>query len=420
MDRLHYKEMIDNLNELLKSGETESKIIYLFGHCNATEELADALLERGYIPAAILDNNKAKHGKDYKGIGIVPPSEIMDEKTEDCLVCIVARAYAAMADQLKRSGYKGMIRKLVDYNSYADYSLSESTLLRMEMRVLHGEKKLEELNCRLERNCGGSSGYRKILCPFSALGDIYFMMSYLPYYLEKTGAENCFIGVVGDACAEVVKLFGSYPVAAFSQKDMDEMIQAALYTRDQQTFIPHQDRPYVVDLYKALYVKKIPLERIYCCGVFGLSADTKGYEPGNFAEYPDLQKIRKGRAVILSPYAKSVAALPDDLWKQIVEDYTLKGYQCFTNVSGEEKALAGTLPISPSIAEIRSVVERAGTFVGIRNGLCDVLRTAKADRTALYPDYNYCDTDWKAIDIYRIEGWKNIVITDGFDWKKNQ
>lgn len=417
MDKLHYKEMIHNLNELLKSGETENKSIYLFGHCNATEELADALLEIGYIPVAILDNNKAKHGKDYKGIRIVSPSEIMDEKTEDCLVCIVARAYVAMADQLKRSGYKGMIRKLVDYNSYADYSLSAPTLLRMEKRVRRGEEKLDALNHMLEKEYGRC---RKILCPFSALGDIYFMMSYLPHYLKKTGTESCFIGVVGDACAEVVKLFGSYSVAAFSQKDMDEMIQAALYTGDRQTFIPHQDRPYVVDLHKALYVKKIPLERIYCCGVFGLPADTEAYEPKNFEEYPDLQKIRKERAVIFSPYAKSVAALSDGLWQQIVEDYSLKGYQCFTNVTGDEEPLEGTMAISPAIAEIRSVVERAGTFVGIRSGLCDVLRTAKADKTALYPDYNYCDTGWKAIDMYRIGGWKNIVVTDGFEWKKNQ
>lgn len=415
MDKLHYKEMMHHLNELLMSGGIENKNIYLFGHCNATEELADALLERGYVPTAILDNNAAKHGKNYRGIEIIAPQRLSEVKTEECLVCIVARAYAAMTDQLRRSGYKGLIRKLVDYNSYADYSLSEVTLLRMEKRVMRGVKKLEALNRRLEEKY---AGYLKILCPFSALGDIYIMMSYLPCYLKKTGAAGCFIGVIGNACAEVVRLFGSYPVEVFSQQDMDEIIQAALYTNDRQTFIPHQDRPYVVDLYKALYVKKIPLERIYCCGVFGLPADTKACEPNVFLEYTDLSKIRKGGAVIFSPYAKSVAALPDEMWRQIARHYTEKGYQCFTNVAKEEKALEGTIPISPTIAQIKSVVEWAGTFVGIRSGLCDVLRTAKADKMALYPDYNYCDTSWKAIEMYRIEGWKNIVIKDGTEWLK--
>ena len=52
--------------------------------------------------------------------------------------------------------------------------------------------------------------------------------------------------------------------------------------------------------------------------------------------------------------------------------------------------------------KMRSVVERAGTFVGIRSGLCDIIRDAKAKKIAIYPDYNYCDTRWKAIDIYYI------------------
>jgi len=33
---------------------------------------------------------------------------------------------------------------------------------------------------------------------------------------------------------------------------------------------------------------------------------------------------------------------------------------------------------------------------------------------ALYPDYNYCDTKWKAIDMYAIEGWNNLVVGDEY------
>lgn len=243
------------------------------------------------------------------------------------------------------------------------------------------------------------------------------MMSYLPAFLTGRGMENCVIGVIGNACAKVVRLFGQYNVEVFSQKDMDETIQAALSAKDKLTFIAHQDRPYVVNLHKALYIKKIPLDQIYCCGVFGLPQGTAACIPTFFLDYADLKRIKKGRAVIFSPYAKSVTALPDELWEEIVLDYQSRGYQCFTNVAGDETALKGTEAISPSIAEMKSVVERAGTFVGIRSGLCDVLRTTEAEKIALYPDYQYCDTGWKAIDMYTIEGWKNIPVEDGFEWK---
>ena len=50
--------------------------------------------------------------------------------------------------------------------------------------------------------------------------------------------------------------------------------------------------------------------------------------------------------------------------------------------------------ICPDILEIQSLVELAGVFIGIRSGLCDVIREADCRKIALYPDYCYCDTKW--------------------------
>ena len=411
MDRPHYEEMVGNLNVLLEKDVIQNKKIYLFGHCNATEELVDLLTERGYRVAAILDNNTAKHGKGYRNIEIVPPKDILQEKAENTVVCIAARAYAAMKDQLKKIGYKGQIHRLIDYNSYAEYSLSEDTIAEKKCRVERGNVLLQALE-------GKYPGYFRILCPFSALGDIFIMMSYLPHFLKKRGIASCVIGVVGNACAQIVRMFGADSVEVFTQKDMDETIQAVLYTNDHNSFIAHQDRPYVVDLHRALYTKCIPLEQIYCCGVFGLPEDTVPCKPTELKPYSGTERIERGNAVLFSPYAKSVTALPDSLWKQIVDDYLQRGYQCFTNVVGDEQPLAGTQPISPKIAEIQPLVEYAGTFIGIRSGICDVLKYANCKKIALYPDYHYSDTHWKAIDMYEIEGWENIVVGEDFQWKR--
>lgn len=424
MDKQHYEEMVSSLTELEDEGGIQEKRIYLFGHCNATEELVDLLLQKGYRPVAILDNNQDKHGKDYKGIIIIKPDEILKDTGEKTIVCIVARAYVAMADQLKRLGYRGQIRKLVDYNSYADYSLSEETIARMMVRAERGKRILASV---IERY----PDYYKILCPFQALGDIYMMMSYLPYFLKKRDKKKCLICVVGNACGKVAKLYfnngnGSvntgagafeYAVEIFSQKDMDELIQAAIYTQDEESYIAHQDRPYVNNLFKALYIKKVPLEQIYCCGVFGLPKETEPIVPTDFTEYEDIVSIPKGNAVVLSPYAKSVTALPAGVWQDIVSYYKSLGKVCYTNVVGDEQPLEGTIAISPGINEMKSVVERAGCFVGIRSGMCDVLKTADASMTALFPDYNYCDTRWKSIDMYYIDGWRNIVVDKGFRWE---
>jgi hypothetical protein len=310
-------------------------------------------------------------------------------------------------------GFEGEIVKLVDYNTYADYSLSEETRGRKLRRVKKGEETLGELKVRYPHSY-------LIFCPFNALGDIYFCMSYLPAFLERKGVEKYTLCVPSEACACVGRLFGSDNVAVLPQKELDAAIQAVIYTQDEDCFIAHQDRPYVVNLHKALKLKKIPLEKVYCCGVYGLPVGTVPDKPKkDLPVYKDIDIIPVGRSVIFSPYAKSVTALDPKVWSEAVNYYTNAGYKCYTNVVGDEKPLDGTEAISPALLEMRSVVERAGTFVGIRSGLCDILREAKAKKIALYPDYNYCDTKWKAIDIYWIDQFDhNLLATEEIEWEK--
>jgi len=411
MNRSQMDELIHNLDNLINKHKLIDKQIFLFGHCHATEVLIDCMLERGFKPVAILDNNVLKHGKDYRGIIIVKPEEIIRDDLKRCVVCIVARAYAAMVMQLRELGYTGEICKLLDYNSFAEYSLEDETIRRKRQRVENGIRILRTYSEKYR-------GKFKIFCPFSALGDVYLTMSYLPNFFRERRIEACVIFVIGTASAEVVKLFGEYDVVSLCQKDVDEMVQAVLYTNDTKSFIAHQDRPYVINLHKALYIKCIPLDVIYRCGVFGLSVETKPCIPTCLGTYPQLERIRKGKAVIFSPYAKSVTALDKKLWEQIVTYYKNKGFQCFTNVIGDEKALPYTEPISPRISEIQSLVEHAGVFVGIRSGLCDVIKYANCKKIALYPDYNYSDTKWKAIDMYSLDGWENIEVKEKFRWER--
>lgn len=408
----YYKEMAENCEEMEQRGLLENKRIFLFGHCNATEELAELLNQKGHSIAAILDNSREKHGKVYHNIPVVPPDSILPEDGEKAVVCIAARFYEAMQAQLRRLGFTGEIRKMVDYNTYAEYSLSDETIERKWKRVEYGKSAVRELERKYP-------GYFRIFCPFSALGDLYFCMSYLPYFLRKRGRKDYIMCVAGSACAKVAELFDDCPVEVMGQKELDAMIQAELYMQDREAFIAHQDRPYVVNLSGALYRKKIPLEKIYCCGVFGLPQDTEPVVPARWNDYADLAAIEKDRAVILSPYAKSVTALPAKIWEDIILDYRKRGFQIFTNVAGDETPLPGTIAISPGISELKSVVERAGTFIGLRSGICDVLRTADCRKIALYPDYNYCDTQWKAIDMYAIDTFENIVVKDDFEWRKN-
>ncbi len=404
MDKQHYDEMLENLKSFISQGLCEADPVYLFGHCEATLTVADELIKLGIVPDAILDNSDNKQGIEYRDIKVCRPAEVVGSGNENSVVLIATRFYESMRAQLLELGYKGRILKVVDYNTYSEYSLSEDTISRKMNRVQKGREALDELRRKYPDTF-------IIFCPFAALGDIYFCMSYLPHFMEKRNIEKALVCVVGKGCLKTAGLFEipGVVVSSFGQKILDEMVQASLYYRDENTFIAHQDRPYVVRLHQALQIKCIPLEKIYCCGIFGLSPETAPIEATKWNEYPGLSEIEKGKTVVVSPYAKSVTALPDELWNKIVDHFKCKGYVVLTNVSGDEEPLTGTKGISPDINEMRSIVEAAGTFIGIRSGMCDVLRSADCRKIALFPDYNYGDTKWKSIDMYRLEGFENIV-----------
>ncbi len=406
------ERLIELRNNILRLRENlAGRRIFLFGHCHASEVLADELLDDVDPIAieAIFDNNEDKWGRSYRGIPIVKPYNAGD----DSIVLIVSRFYEAMARQLKELGYNGRIEKLLEYNSFAEYSLSKDTIRGKRLREKRGGETVNRIR-------GKYIDAYLVFCPLNALGDVYMAMAYLPAFLKMKGIDSgrvC-VCVPGRACAKVVKLFGDINVEVLPQLELEAAIQSVIYAEDRNAYIAHQDRPYVVKLHRALYLKKIPLETIYRVGVYGLHVAERPMEAWNWRDYPGLSGIRKGRAVIISPYAKSVTALPGDLWQGIVDDYRIRGYDLFTNVSGDEEPLPGTAPLSPDICEMKSVVERAGIFIGIRSGLCDVIRTTGCKKIALYPDYNYSDTRWKAIDIYSIEGFFNIVVPDGITWKE--
>lgn len=403
MDNLHYREMISNLERLNSEGKLDECYIYLFGHCNATEVLTDWLLEHGFHVIAILDNNKNKQGGAYKNIPIVPPQVVLKHNIESTLICIVSRACAVMEKQLYDMLYKGKIERLVDYNSFSEYCLSRKTI----------EKKIERLNCGIKVLEGIRKQYEGqfyIICPYPALGDVYYTMAYLPKFLKERGIEDYSIIVASDSCAAVAKMFAALRVEVLCQKDMDVLVQAALYTREKKIFIAHHDRLYTNLTIKALDLKLVSFEDLYRYGIFGLEKDVIREKPIVLKRYDNLEKIRKGKAVILSPNAKSVIEIPVAVWNKVIDYYKIREYQIYTNIVGEEKPLPGTLPLIATLSEMQSIIEWAGTFIGIRSGLCDVITTAVCRKIVLFPNSYYSNTRWKIADFFWLQGWENIIV----------
>jgi len=395
-------DFINSFDNWVKDGFFKGRAVFLFGHCNATEKMADYLLERDVNIKAILDNSTSKHGLMYRNIPVNKPMLVKNYDGYKSVVLIASRFYDEMASQLRQIGYSSEIVKVMEYDSFTEYSLTDETFDRMTKRVHRGLKTLEKVR-------GQYPLEHLVICPNTALGDVYWAMSFLPAYQKKNGIDDIVVIVAGDSCRQVVDMFGGYKIITLNSKEMDELVQAIINTREDNCIIAHHDRPYTDSIIKLLDKRFISFIDYYKYAVYGLSDDAVLAQSNKFLPFSNKEKIPKGKSVILSPHSKSVVQLPVEFWDDIVLKYSKNGLTCYTNVAGKEKEITGTIPLHIPVSQIKSAVEYAGTFIGIRNGLCDIINTADCHKTVVYPDCYYSSTPFKIADFFALPGWEVIL-----------
>ena len=410
MEVSRQSEMRENYRCLSEEVNFYKWQLYVFGHTDATGYLIAMVRESGHEIAGILDNNKAKQGTFFEDVPIMAPQEICQGDSRSVMVFITSRAYAAMLLQLKELGFRGRVVKLVDYNTFAEYDLSFEVLDRR----LERERRGEAIFARLQKECGPRF---LVICPFKAVGDVYYAMKYLEAFQQKRGLGQIAVAVVGNACAEVVKLFHDLPVFSFEQKDMDELVQAMLFRQVEDVLVVHHDRPYSNYLIRLLRKCFISFEMMYKSGMYGLNEDAPGKRP-RFWQRESWEEIPKGKSVVLMPYAKSVVSLPMVSWENIARVLKDRGYDVFSSIQGAEKAISGTEALTDvPLCAMKSVVEQAGCFIALRNGLCDLLQEAECRKVALYPAAYYSDTSWQVVQFFRLPGCDNVIFKNDGSWE---
>lgn len=403
MEQQYKIEMISSLEKKIKSHFFENKKIFLFGHCNATQELADYLLSRFILPTAIFDNSVSKQGSVYREIPVISPEIICNYNSNNSVILIASRFFAQMYEQCREIGYNGEIVQVVEYNSFSEYSLSEETIKRKAERLLRGKETLDKIRHSFPT-------HHLVICPNNALGDVYWAMSFLPAYCEKNKIYETVIIVIGNTCCKVAEMFGIKNIITLDKKQMDELVQAVIFTNEEDAVIAHHDRPYTDNTIKWLNKHFLEFIDCYRIAVYGLVEGVEPTSPHIFSLFENIENIPKGRSVIISPYANSISALPGEFWAEIVSEYSQKGYAVYTNVVGDEKPIAATSPIKIPIMQMPLAVEYAGIFIGIRSGLCDIVHTSNCKKIVVFPDCCYSTTPWKVADFFMLPGWESITV----------
>ncbi len=404
-EKLSYPNSVDKgIMRLMNEGKIcKDDEIAVFSATMTTRRVIEIL--QGYNIVAVLDNDRIKEGSDYAGISVYMPEVFLgDKRKENIKIIVPTRSYVEICEQLDGMGYKIDEQVYVSYTEYVPYNVKQ-----IAGDFYRGQEIYEDIRRRLPLE-------RLYFITFAGIGDTYLAGMYLADRMRYDGVNSGAVIFITETCRRVFSMLdhGAGVSGEYVVGNNDEGMRLLLFMKQ-----VGYDRLNVCNLTHSFDL----IDAGYLRGYKGLDFNTmvqmgsyhaptrkhgvrvNGRDAGHlFREHG----LKIGRTVLIAPHAKSARSITDESWATLAERLKDMGYEVCTNISGDERVIEGTIGISVPIEEICDFVEKAGTFIGIRSGLCDLLSKAKARKIILYFISDIWGTDY-TFDFF---GLKNMGLAD--------
>lgn len=370
------------LSTLISRGKISPKDRIVFFGVTKTAKSAHARL-KGYHVVAYLDNDPRKWGKAVDGIPVLNPYEIpsLKEENADLKVLICSRRYREMIAQLIDLGYERGRQFFVLYSEQLGTDLSKASECYLENRILEGKRIYEEIRQNYPEEC-------ILVRPHTGTGDIFLLGGYIRHIMQKFGKEKVILTVPKSSEKKVAELFGMnalvYPMEeAWKLLAFVRMVGFDRLNVFSDNCNIDQKRTAGIEGYK-----NIDMHTLFQKMVF--EKDTKithfSFSQENADSLFECYSLKKGMTVLLAPYSSSYESFSMKQWERLAVLFMEKGYSVCTNIGGkEEKAVEGTTAISIPYSKLMDFMNKAGYFIGIRSGLCDIVSASSGAMVVLYP-----------------------------------
>lgn len=378
------KRVSRKLRRMVKKGILQGKRIYLFGVSDNTRQVIKMLREYDLEPSGILDNDPVKRNSYCARIKVSSVEDFKAIEDERNIFLIYSFFWKEMFRQLEK------------------LSVSRRNLCRLC-------KKKEPLFVQYGMAFEGRRIYKRILkkygelpvflCPYTGTGDIYLIGTFWKQYLQAADIQEYVFVVISNACKKAASIFPIRNIEVLKNQNEGEYLIKYYMLCPEKIQLKllndgwgqiHANPLQWFRGYRGLYFTEV-----FRKFVFNLP-DTA------IPEIPLLDHgdrrinrlfeelcLREGRTVILSPYANTLSDLPDDFWQMLAQKLKNKGYIVCTNSSGKsEPVVEGTIPVFCPLDIAPQFIEKAGYFIGVRSGFCDIISAAKAKKIILYDKDN--------------------------------
>jgi len=361
-------------------GKLEKREIYLFGVSDNTRQIIQLLRELGIEPRHVIDNDRSKQGSYCSMLKVIPLEEVEDFRAKDKLYIMYSAYWREMIPQLIECG--------VRYRNIWRLNRKTKGILGLFWNVYRGRNHYKKLIKKYGR-------VPIFLCPYTGTGDIYLIGAFWNEYIKKNDITEYVFVVITGACKKVASLFDIKNVVLVKKKKYaSRLIDYYMYDRNSGDIKVlndcwaqiHTNQVEWFRGYKGLYFTEL-----FRKFVFNLPNEAKPVHPVYKDESARIEsifnqyKLVYGKTVILSPYSNTLSDLPYTFWEALASELANRGYWVITNRGRKtEPAIMGTEGVFFPLDVAPQLVEKAGAFIGIRSGFCDVISGAKAKKVILY------------------------------------
>ena len=379
----------DMLQEYWESGIAfllERKVIkkedpvVLFGVSNVSMYIAQRL--QGYHIAAIIDNNTMKSGGTAGGIPIYSPEEYLGTFKKDVKIIISSIYYKAMCEQLYYLGYRLGEQVFVVCSRPHLFSVSENSVKHVVKEITEGRRIYGKLREKFPQE-------HIFICPYPGTGDVYLTGLYLKKVMQNRGIQKYVLAVVSGNCEKVADMFQLNTVYLKTSLAMCLLSYARLMGSENSDITILNDGLEQTMMPRLRGYHGIDFHTMFQKAVFGLNERItvpqfkKDNADSLFKEYG----LKMGKTVLISPYANTVYDISKEVWEEVAKELKDLGYDVCTNVSSpKEKPINGTQGIFIPYLQIVDFLNKAGGYIALRSGLCDIVSSSTAKMIIFYPE----------------------------------
>lgn len=370
-----------NIDILLKNNKINSAKLFLFGMNTPGDRVIQYLSHMGYDISGILDNNSNNHGKTMMGVMVYSPKILQQMDKNSVRVLICSKYYEEMKLQLEGMGLEENrhIFKLLELNSGTKVS-DEKEVLENEIDRL---KKYVSYYNRLVSKYDEETMF--LLCPIRANGDVYMTACLMDQFKRENRLEKVVLVIVGSIGRKIAAMYGIRDIEVVSQKEMSSLtgLIRVLGSDVTRMIIAHPTQLYFNIFSNMECFKELNFMDLMAHGALGLKKKVFGVlEETDGQEY-----CLNSRDILLAPYANSLPCFRTEFWEKLAAALEQEGYHVYTNSSGNmEPPIKGTESIFLPIENMSKALQYSAGFIGIRNGLCDLVCKAECKKIILYPD----------------------------------